>query len=136
VTTYLSFTQVVKIHHRMIEEIEAERQWCLHPGIYENLLSGCLDRPQVVIGGYEPYPDVFSKAAALLECIVSLNVFIDGSKRTGFLACELFLELNGYHINPDAEIVEFLLAVARDELTLSEISKWIKRHSVEVSKVK
>jgi len=136
VITYLSFTQVVQIHHRMMQEIEAERQWCLHPGIYENLLLGCLERPQVVIGGYEPYPDVFSKAAALLECIISTNAFIDGSKRTGFLACELFLEMNGYRIDPGAAIVEFLLAVARDHLNLSEVSNWLKENSLKVSKVK
>ncbi len=120
----------------MMQEIEAERQWCLHPGIYENLLLGCLERPQVVIGGYEPYPDVFSKAAALLECIISSNTFIDGSKRTGFESCELFLELNGYRIDPGAAIVEFLLAVARDDLNLSEVSNWLKENSLKVSKVK
>jgi len=136
VITYLSFTQVVKIHHRIMQEIEGERQWCLHPGIYENLLLGCLERPQVVISGYEPYPDVFSKAAALLECIISSNAFIDGSKRTGFLSCELFLELNGYHIDPGAAIVEFLVAVAKDELDLSEVSNWLEENSLKLSKVK
>jgi death-on-curing protein len=120
----------------MIQEIEEEPQWCLHPGIYENLLLGCLERPQVVIGGYEPHPDVFSKAGALLECIISSNAFIDGSKRTGFLACELFLELNGYRIDPGAAIVEFLLAVAKDDLNLSEVSNWINENSLKVSKVK
>jgi death-on-curing protein len=129
--TYLSFEQVVRIHHRMMHEIEGEQQRCLHPGIYENLLSGCLEKPQIIIGGYEPYPDIFSKAAALLECIISSNVFIDGSKRTGFLACELFLELNGYRISPRAAIVEFLLRVAVGTLSVNEISNWLKEHSAK-----
>ena len=129
--TYLNFAQVVKVHHRMMQEIEGERQWCLHPGIYENLLTCCVEKPQIIIGGWEPYPDIFSKAAALLECIISSNAFIDGSKRTGFLACELFLELNGYRIDPGAAIVEFLLAVAMGTLSVNEISNWLREHSVK-----
>jgi prophage maintenance system killer protein len=50
--------------------------------------------------GYMPYPDIFLKAASRIECIISTNAFIDGSKKTGFLACELFLEQNGYFIDP------------------------------------
>lgn len=130
--TYLSFAQVVKVHHRMMQEIEGEQHWCLHPGIYENLLSECVEKLHLVIGRSEPYPDIFSKAAALLECIISSNAFIDGSKRTGFLACELFLELNDYRIEPGAAIVEFLLAVAMGTLSTTEISKWIREHSVLV----
>jgi death-on-curing protein len=130
--TYLSFAQVVKVHHRMMQEIEGERQWCLHPGIYENLLAGCVEKPQIIVGEWEPYPDIFSKAAALLECIISSNAFVDGSKRTGFLACELFLELNGYRIDPGAAIVELLLAVAMGTLSVDEISNRLREHSVKI----
>jgi death-on-curing protein len=74
----------------MIRAIDGEHDSCLHPGICENLLAGCLDRPQTNIRGYAPYPDIFIKAASLIECIISTNAFIDDTKRIGFLACESY----------------------------------------------
>ncbi|HYA32982.1 MAG TPA: hypothetical protein VEG65_03155 [Candidatus Bathyarchaeia archaeon] len=41
--------------------------------------------------GCAPYRELFSKAAALIECIINTNALINGTKRTGFLACDLFL---------------------------------------------
>jgi len=114
----------------MIEMIEGEQRACLHAGIYENSLSRCLERPKISIHGFTPFSDVFSKAAALLDCIVSTNVFVDGSKRTGFLACDLFLERNGYYIDPNAPIKRFLLAVAQSDLDLQAIAQWLAAHAV------
>ncbi|MGZ5563117.1 MAG: Fic family protein [Halobacteriota archaeon] len=87
--------------------MDGERDSCLNPGIYENLLAGCLDGPLKIILGYAPYPDIFLKAASRIECIISTNAFTDGSKRTGFLALELFLEQNGGVIDPKAQITSF-----------------------------
>jgi death on curing protein len=128
---YLTLEQVRRIHHAMIQAIEGEYDACLHPGIYENLLAGCLDRPQTTIHNYTPYPDIFLKAASLLECIISTNSFIDGSKRTGFLACDLFLEQNGYYIDPKARIKRFLLAIARNEVELTTIADWLQSHALQ-----
>jgi death-on-curing protein len=115
----------------MIRAIDGESDSCLHPGIYENLLAGCLDRPQTNIRGYAPYPDIFLKAASLIECIISTNAFIDGSKRTGFLACELFLEQNGYFIDPKAQITKFLLAIAQNNIDLKTIADWLQSHTLQ-----
>ena len=127
--TYLTCDEVRRTHRMMIELIEGERRACLHPGIYENSLSRCLERPKITIHGFTPYPDLFSKAAALLECIVCTNVFVDGSKRTGFLACDLFLERNGYFIDPNAPIKRFLLAVAQSGIDLQAIAQWLEAHA-------
>ncbi len=115
----------------MIRTIDGERDSCLHPGICENLLAGCLDRPQTNIRGYTPYPDIFLKAASLIECIISTNAFIDGSKRTGFLTCELFLELNGYYVDPEAQITSFLLDIARNHVDLKTIAAWLQAHTLQ-----
>lgn len=128
--TYLTCDEVRRAHHTMIEMIEGEQRACLHAGIYENSLSRCLERPKISIHGFTPFSDVFSKAAALLDCIVSTNVFVDGSKRTGFLACDLFLERNGYYIDPNAPIKRFLLAVAQSDLDLQAIAQWLAAHAV------
>jgi death-on-curing protein len=106
----------------VIEASEGEHNWCLHPGISEGLLAACLARPKTLIHGYSPYPDIFLKAASLIECVISTNVFIDATKRTGFLACELFLELNEYYLDPKAAIKKFVLSVAQNEVDLMTIA--------------
>jgi death-on-curing protein len=128
---YLTLEQVRSIHHAIIRAIEGERDSCLHPGIYESLLVGCLDRPQTNIRGYTPYPDIFLKAASLIECIISTNAFIDGSKRTGFLACELFLEINGYFIDPKVQIKSFLLDIAQNNVDLKTIANWLQANALQ-----
>ena len=45
--------------------------------------------------GVERFPDVFQKAAAYCFFIVKNHPFIDGNKRTGFLAGLMFLIANG-----------------------------------------
>jgi death on curing protein len=115
----------------MIRAVDGERNRCLHPGIYENLLAVCLDRPKTNIRGHEPYPDIFLKAASLIECIISTNAFIDGSKRTGFLACELFLEINGYFIDPKAQIKSFLLNIAQNNADLKTIANWLQLNALQ-----
>jgi len=127
---YLTAQQIRRVHHKMIEAIEDERHTCLHPGIRDNLLTSCLDRPRTEIYGYTPYPNIFLKAASLIECIIRTNALIKGTKRTGFLACDLFLEQNGYFIDPNASIKSFVLAIARNELELPAIADWLKSHAL------
>ncbi len=129
-TKYVTSDEARRAYHLMMATIEGERCSCLHPGIYENMLSSCLERPQVHFRSYIPYGDIFSKAAALLECIISSNAFIDGSKRMGFLLCDLFLERNGYYIDPKAPIVPFVLAVAKGETDVATITRWLHAHVI------
>ncbi len=127
---YITCDEARHAYHVMMATIEGERRACLHPGIYEGTLSSCLERPQINFEGYAPYSDLFSKAAALLECIISLNTFIDGSKRMGFLICDLFLERNGYYIDPEAPIVQFVLDVAKGDVDVITITHWLHAHAI------
>jgi death-on-curing protein len=43
-------------------------------------------RPQTTVGGNDAYPDLWTKAAALLQSIVNNHALIDGNKRLGWLA--------------------------------------------------
>ncbi len=129
--TYITCDEARRAYHVMMAVIERERRSCLHPGIYENMLAGCLERPSVHFQGYTPYADVFSKAASLLECIIGSNAFIDGSKRMGFLLCELFLERNGYFIDPRAPIVQLVLAVAKGTTDVLAVTRWLQVHTIQ-----
>ena len=64
-----------------------------------NLLESALARPLNLAGYGEP--DAAALAAAYGYGISRNHAFIDGNKRTGFVAAELFLRLNGYQLTAD-----------------------------------
>jgi death-on-curing protein len=59
------------------------------------LLGAAAARPQTTVFGEDAYPDVWAKAAALLQSIVKNHALVDGNKRLGWLATAVLLELNG-----------------------------------------
>jgi death-on-curing protein len=50
---------------------------------------------RTTVFGEDAYPDVWTKAAALLQSTVKNHALVDGNKRLGWLATGVFLELNG-----------------------------------------
>ncbi len=77
-------------------------------------------------------PDAAALAACYAVALAKNHPFVDGNKRTSFVAMELFLALNGVTLTAgDADCVLTMLAVASgatDETTLSE---WIRRNSAK-----
>jgi len=59
------------------------------------LLGSAAARPRTTVFGEDTYPDLWTKAAALLQSIVKSHPLVDGNKRLGWLATATFLELNG-----------------------------------------
>lgn len=83
------------------------------------LVASAVARPATVAFGVEAYPVVDGKAAALLHSIVCNHPFVDGNKRTAWVACEAFLLVNGYRIPlTDDEAFDLVLRIAT---TCSEI---------------
>lgn len=92
-----------------------------------NLLESALARPQQ-LAHYET-PDVADLAASYGYGISRNHPFIDGNKRTGFVALELFLALNGYSLSAtDADCVLTMLSVAAGEIEESAFADWIRSH--------
>jgi hypothetical protein len=50
------------------------------------LLGSAAARPQTTAFGDDAYPDIWTKAAALLHSIVKNHALVDGNKRLGWLA--------------------------------------------------
>ncbi len=72
-------------------------------GLRDNsLLKSVLARPQQIFA-YADDPDMIDLAAAYIAGIVRNHPFIDGNKRTGFVAGALFLELNGFRFTASEE---------------------------------
>ena len=87
-------------------------------------------RPQTTFGGEDLYPDVEAKAAALMHSVVMNHPFVDGNKRLGAMAAELFLAVNGYDLGAsDEALVEVSLAVARGEVSAEALAIWLRQRS-------
>lgn len=111
---------VVAIHDEQIAELGG------HTRIRDaGLLSSALARPKT--------PSVFDLAAAYASSIILNHPFVDGNKRTGFLAASIFLDLNGWNLTaPEAEAVDAVLALALKEMDDLNFSNWLKDHAIRV----
>jgi death-on-curing protein len=82
----------------------------------------------MTFGGEDLYPDLAAKAAALMHSLVMNHPFVDGNKRVGVMAAELFLELNGGRLMAsDGELEQVTLSVARGELNAEELAIWVRQ---------
>lgn len=94
------------------------------------MLKSAIGRPFATFGGEDLYPDIFLKMAALVQSIVKNHPFIDGNKRTAFVSAMVIFKLNGYLLKIEQkEVVKFMLKVANENLSVDEISLWLKKHS-------
>lgn len=94
----------------------------------EGSLDAALNRPRNRFAYEDPVPDLHTLAAAYAEGIVGKHPFLDGNKRTGFVAAALFLEANGlYFTAPEEEAVERTLALAARAIMESDYADWLRR---------
>ena len=93
------------------------------------LLGSAAARPQVTAFGHDAYPDVITKAAALLQSIVSNHSLVDGNERLGWLATAVFLELNGFNAStiPNDDVYDLVIWIASTSPSLEEISTRLSR---------
>ena len=93
------------------------------------LLNSALARPRQH-AAYGDTPDAIHLAAVYTAGIVQNHPFIDGNKRTAFVALELFLRLNRCLFTAsDAEAVVMTLAMAAGELDDIEFTAWVRLHT-------
>lgn len=59
------------------------------------LLDAAVARPRTTVFGLDAYPDLFTKAAALLQLLARNHALVDGNKRTAWASAWVFLYLNG-----------------------------------------
>lgn len=127
---FLTNNQVLFIHDRAVKRFGGSF------GVRDlGLIKSAVARPQATFGGKYLYNSIFDKAAALLQSLLKNHPFVDGNKRTALSSSALFLWKNGYRLaNAHTEEVEFAVRVDNGNLTVEQISKWLKRHSVKERK--
>ena len=87
------------------------------------LLGSAVARPRTSAFWQDAYPDILTKAAALLQSIVNNHALIDGNKRLGWLSTAVFLEVNGVkalRISND-DVYDFVIWVAATSPAIEEI---------------
>lgn len=124
---FLSVHQVLAIHDRVVKRFGGSH------GIRDlGLVESAVARPQAGFGGKYLYKNIYDMAAALLQSLLKNHPFVDGNKRTALTSAGIFLKINGYKLNnTHEEEVEFAVKVDNQNLTLDQISKWLKEHSVK-----
>jgi death-on-curing protein len=90
-----------------------------------NMLESALARPQQLV--HYGNPDVADLAAAYGYGLARNHPFVDGNKRSAFVAVELFLALNGQElIATDADCVLNMLELATGNLPEADFAAWIR----------
>ncbi len=81
------------------------------------LLESALARPQATSFGSDAYPDLRTKAAALLHSVAGNLGLVDGNKRLALAATIAFLGINGWRLTlTNDEAYDLVIAIASGEL--------------------
>jgi death-on-curing protein len=96
------------------------------------LMESALARPRQLAAYGEP--DHADLAAAYGFGMARNHPFVDGNKRTAFVAVELFLAMNGYALAAtDADCVLTMLGLAAGEIDEATFARWVRAHCRERS---
>ena len=115
---YLTVADVIGMHTVLVKRYGGA------PGLRDpGALESALFRPQT---GY--YEDVVAEAAALLESLAINHPFVDGNKRIAFAAADVFLRINGWHLNrPSMQInAEMLQMFESGTFDIAHLEPWLR----------
>lgn len=94
----------------------------------EGALDSALARP-VNLHAYGE-TDIFRLAAAYAFGIARSHPFVDGNKRTAFLAAYIFLSINGHELEAsEIDAVTAVLALAAGKMSEDEFARWLREKS-------
>jgi death-on-curing protein len=123
---FLSVDEVKHIHARLIEISGGSAGLRDEAG-----LDSAVNQPRASFGGEDLYPSIIEKAAALAYSLVNNHAFVDGNKRIGHAAMEVFLLLNGFEISADVDEQErVFLGLAAGSVGRDELNVWLSAHTV------
>lgn len=120
---YLSVAQLMALHRALLSAFGG------HEGLRDrNGLESAAARPAATFGGEDLYPDLVAKAAALMHSLVLNHPFVDGNKRVGAAAAELFLRVNGAELDAgDEEFEAVTLATAAGGVEAEALAIWLRQ---------
>lgn len=92
------------------------------------LLGSAAARPRASAFGDDAYPDLWAKAAALLHSIVKNHPLIDGNKRLGWVACAVFLDIDGIDVTraTNDDVYDLVIEVASNPIEITDLANRLK----------
>lgn len=91
-----------------------------------------MHKPQTEFFGVPKYETLASKGAALLVGIAMNHPFLDGNKRTSWMATVAFLGINRVSLQDleTLEVVDFVISVVEERKSVDEVTGWLVKHSL------
>jgi death-on-curing protein len=91
------------------------------------LLESAVARPKNLWSYASPRPDLAALAASYAYGIVRNHPFLDGNKRTAWVACRTFLLINGLTVEATQdERASKVLQLAASEVTEEQFAAWLR----------
>ncbi len=119
---FLTLEEVVAIQRDQIERYGGSlgvRDW--------GLLKSAVAMPAASFGGQFLHTDLCEMAAAYLYHVVQNHPFIDGNKRVGAVAADVFLTINNMTLTAGEDTyAELVLQVARGEASKSAAGEFFR----------
>ena len=121
---YLTLSEVLELHRQIIVQ-SGGAMGILNLGSLESAVA----QPRMTFAGSDLYPTIVDKASALGYSLIKNHPFMDGNKRTGHAAMEVFLVLNGLEIQaPMSEQEQVILQVASGDMERDRFTDWLQTH--------
>ncbi len=122
---FLTIDQVLRLHQHTIHD---------HGGKAElrdkGLLISAIAQPEASYGGVYLHETVFKMAAAYFFHISQNQPFTDGNKRVGLLSMFAFLEINGYELTVEDDLMyTMLISVAEGRNGKGQLAEFIEQNT-------
>lgn len=125
--------EIIAINRQLINQFGGHffenDQNLINPGSLEHVLAEI----QGFLFDQELYPTIFHKAAIVCYRIIEGHVFHDGNKRTGMEVCRQMLELNGYRMRIDSEVITVAVRIATNDISFNTFTEWVEQRSERIS---
>ena len=122
---FITLHEVLWLHDRIIDTSGGST------GVRDfGQIAAAVSQPKATFDGADLYPDLLAKAAALAFGLVRGHGFVDGNKRIGHAAMQLFLQLNGWVLEATVDEHErTILDVAAGSMSKAQLEDWLRAHA-------
>ena len=122
---YLTYEELIALHTVLMRDKMQETYYGV---LNEGLLQSALARPQNA-AQYEE-ADGLKQAGYLFQGLLMNHGFVQGNKRTAYLALEWFVEMNslGEIKGSDEDIAAMCYAAENAKWTVEQIEQWLRDH--------
>ena len=124
----ITMEQILLLHHLSIEKYGGSH------GVRDaGLLDSAIARQFQTFAGENLYTSVFEQAAAISESLIINHPFVDGNKRTGFLAMIAILRINNIMLNADeTHAYQFIIDISTGKIRFEEIVTLLKNNTTSL----